>query len=439
MRRIIPYILISIALFGSCTLPRGNSLASPQVDRPMLNSGSIPIAKSSPSETPTDQEPPPSPTPVPAQIPTGPKLAALKPGEEIIITLIHMLDETKGWGIGHQGYLGGNDHILYTEDGGQTWSDRTPPEPASQDPTNTKTAWAYFADERFAWAIYTLEGGPPPIGDQYVWFTQDGGMTWNPSSALPVMGLEAFFVPEAFTFVDDKRGWLLVHVDAGMSHDYSYLFATEDGGATWERITDPYGVGLQSLHNSGLEFLNVELGWVTKDNLGVMAGAFYEATSDGGHTWEDVFLPAPPEHDWFTEFSRCLTSSLVFTDKESAAMIVKCRLYGEEASSYDVWSFSYIYTTQDLGVTWQHTLLPSPVDSLFFLDKDQGLAFGREYYKTSDGGLNWAPVKTVNWDGQFSFVDSHNGWAVARNLDEIALVKTVNGGQTWQIVEPTSK
>jgi len=77
------------------------------------------------------------------------------------------------------------------------------------------------------------------------------------------------------------------------------------------------------------------------------------------------------------------------------------------------------------------------VESLIFLDEQEGWAFGRDYYKTTDGGLSWVVVKTVNWDGQFSFVDSLNGWAVARNLDEIALVKTVDGGQTWQIIEPT--
>ncbi len=442
MRRTMLLVIITTALLGSSKLPRDGTLAAPKVDHPDPKSGSTHQAQNVPSNLPTasptdSQAPPLSPTPAPIRIPSGPTLEALSSGEEVIITSIHMLDELKGWGIGHQGLLGGSDHILFTEDGAQTWSDHTPPEPAPQDPSNRKTAWAYFANERFAWVIYTPEGGPPPVGDQYVWYTQNGGETWNPSSALPLMGLEAYFVPEAFEFIDDERGWLLVHVDAGMSHDYSYLFSTKDGGATWQRISDPYGVGLQSLHNSGLAFLDADIGWVTKDNLGVMAGAFFEASSDGGHTWEDVFLPEPPEHDWFTEYSRCQTSSLVFTAEQSAAMIVKCRLYGDDASSYDVWSLSYIYTTQNLGFTWQHALLPTPVESLVFLDDQEGWAFGREYYKTSDGGLSWVSVKMVNWDGQFSFVDALNGWAVAQNLDEIALVTTRDGAQTWQIIEPT--
>ncbi|MBC8503807.1 MAG: hypothetical protein H8D34_03055 [Chloroflexi bacterium] len=443
MRRIIALLIILSALLGGCNLPRAGTLAPPKLDPSISGSGSAFQGEESPSKTrtpiPTSTEaPPPTPTLSPAQIPDGPALQALESGEAVIITMINMLDEQSGWGIGHQ-TLRGSDHILFTEDGGQTWQDRSPPEPSPEDPGETKTAWAYFADERFAWVIYTPKGGPPPIGDQYVWNTHDGGKSWEPSTALPTLGLEAYFVPEGFAFISEEQGWLLVHIDAGMSHDYSYLFSTNDGGATWLRVSDPYGDGIQSLHNSGIVFLDADFGWVSKDNLGVMAGAFFEQTLDGGSTWEDVFLPAPPEHDWFTEFSRCNASSPLFTGEGAASLIVKCRLYGDDASTFDVWSFSYIYTTQDLGETWQHTLLSSPVESLLFLDEKEGWAFGREYYKTIDGGLTWAKVKTVNWDGQFSFVDPLNGWAVARNLEEIALVKTTNGGQTWQIVEPVAK
>ncbi|MBC8496825.1 MAG: hypothetical protein H8D37_04115, partial [Chloroflexi bacterium] len=137
-----------------------------------------------------------------------------------------MLNELSGWGIGHHPLEEGSDHILFTNDGGQTWGDRTPPEPTPTDALETKTAWGYFADEQMAWVIYAPAGSPPPIGDQYVWFTRDGGVSWDVSSALPLLGLEAYFVPEGFAFINEEQGWLLVHVDAGMSHDYSYLFVT---------------------------------------------------------------------------------------------------------------------------------------------------------------------------------------------------------------------
>ncbi|MBM3144382.1 MAG: hypothetical protein FJ010_05280 [Chloroflexi bacterium] len=442
MRPTIRIILLIGLFLGSCNLPKSSDLATPRVDSPTPTRESAPQGLPAPASAPTilpsaTQAAPPIPSTLPtAAIPSGPTIQGVTSSERITITTIHMLDEQAGWGVGNQG---GSDHILFTTDGGLTWDERTPPEPASTDPAQTKTARVYFADDHLAWTIYTPTGGPPPIGDQYVWYTRDGGQNWQASSSLPLIGLEAFFIPEGFAFVDPQHGWLLAHVDAGMSHDYSYLFATTDGGASWQRITDPYSDGLQSLHNTGLAFLNAEFGWVTKDNLGVMAGAFFEQTADGGVTWEDVFLPAPAELDWFSEASQCLTSGLVFTGAQRASLIVKCRLSGEDTSDDEEWSFTYIYTTQDLGNTWQHTLLSSPVENMFFLDDMEGWAFGREYYRTTDGGFSWVPVKSVNWDGQFSFIDPINGWAVARNADEIALVNTIDGGATWQIIEPTTR
>jgi photosystem II stability/assembly factor-like uncharacterized protein len=58
-------------------------------------------------------------------------------------------------------------------------------------------------------------------------------------------------------------------------------------------------------------------------------------------------------------------------------------------------------------------------------------------YRSADGGRTWSHVKVVNWDGQFSFVDPQNGWAVARENNDVALVKTSDGGGTWVQIMPT--
>jgi photosystem II stability/assembly factor-like uncharacterized protein len=42
----------------------------------------------------------------------------------------------------------------------------------------------------------------------------------------------------------------------------------------------------------------------------------------------------------------------------------------------------------------------------------------------------------VDWLGQFSFVDEMRGWAVARSADASALVRTTDGGRTWELLEP---
>ena len=45
-------------------------------------------------------------------------------------------------------------------------------------------------------------------------------------------------------------------------------------------------------------------------------------------------------------------------------------------------------------------------------------------------------MKVVDWDGQFSWLDDRTGWAVARNDGALALVKTTNGGQVWDLLKP---
>jgi len=381
-----------------------------------------------------------TPTLIP-EIPTStprifPTLQPLISGETITITQIKMYNPLFGWGVGYQDNSG--DHILYTEDGGRIWDDRTPPDKAAENHNEIESSRSHFPDSLTSWVIYAPRGIPPALQEKIIWRTGDGGLTWEASAPLKADGMEDTFLPGSFTSVGDSHGWLLVHVGGGMSHDYSYLYATTDGGSTWERIADPYGDGIQSLHNTGIAFADPEYGWVTKDNLGVLPGAFFEQTTDGGYTWDRVTLPAPFELDWFNKPSVCETSEPTFIGDQTGVMIVKCRRPEDFQNNVD-WSLTYIYRTDDRGKTWEHTMLPSPVDRLNFLTNESGWAFGRDHYWTIDGGVTWELVKTVNWDGDFSYIDPINGWVVARNEGEIALVVTEDGGQTWEIIEAKTR
>jgi photosystem II stability/assembly factor-like uncharacterized protein len=104
----------------------------------------------------------------------------------------------------------------------------------------------------------------------------------------------------------------------------------------------------------------------------------------------------------------------------------------------------FLYSTVDGGSNWKAYALPSdftvldpPSGGLFFINATSGLVLGRKIYRTGDGGKTWSLAKTVNWDGQFSFLDLNTGWAVARNAGQVALVRTVNGGGTWQELRPS--
>lgn len=438
MNRMILLVLVFVLVTGSCTLTQGEPAPEIETQTVTPSFTAAPTETFAPSSTPTEEPAPtetiiptasPEPFISPTSLPTGgSELPSLASSQPVTITQISMFDATDGWAIGNQ--AGSSDRILITEDGGQNWSERTPPEPAPAPPADVLVAWAYFASPQSAWAIFVPEG-PPPVDAPVVWRTQDGGNSWQSSTPLPITGDESWFQPESFTFIDENTGWLLVHVGAGMSHDYSDLFFTQDGGQNWERIIDPYGSGLQSLHNTGLAFADAQFGWVTKDNIGVMPGAFLEQTLDGGLTWENIFLPAPTEIDWINEASQCATSSPVFPEPGVGIVLVNCQTFDQQQT------FSYTYRTTDQGNTWQSAQLASPAQSLIFIDAQNAYALGRDLYRSTDGGLSWVQFKSVNWIGQFSFVDAQTAWAVARNNGQIALVNTTDGGHNWQMLTPT--
>jgi photosystem II stability/assembly factor-like uncharacterized protein len=104
-------------------------------------------------------------------------------------------------------------------------------------------------------------------------------------------------------------------------------------------------------------------------------------------------------------------------------------------------SVSYFYSTQNGGVSWSTIRLPDTVraadDRLLWFGLKNALLLGREMYRSTSDGQAWSFVKTVNWDGEFSFSDAQTGWAVARSNGEVALVHTDDGAASWSVIKPT--
>ena len=426
MRRLTLIASLLLILLGGCqssqTTPTVMTPSSTQTPTPTLTPTAT--STSPPPTSPAPTTPPDTLTPTPASQP----LPALREGQNVTITEIHMVTTTQGWAIGYQDAK--LDHVLYTEDGGETWFDRSPPITISQSTEQTIHAKGFFLDENHGWAKFYLDAPPPPLAPQYLWRTTDAGKTWQISQPLPLLGEEFYFIPTGFTFLDPDQGWLLVNVDSGMNHEYSSLYTSKDGGVSWERILTPPGNGLQIAQNTAMLFANENLGWVTKDAPVVAKGPFIEKTTDGGYAWNTYFLPAPENINFDNDDIFCKTYSPAFTSSQTRLLLLSCQ-HTEKDQIYQ-----YVYATTDSGESWQIFQLPSEVFELEFLDFETGYAFGRDIYKTVNGGENWEKVKSVTWEGQFSFVDENHGWAVARKEDDISLVFTENGAQTWQMLEP---
>jgi hypothetical protein len=133
--------------------------------------------------------------------------------------------------------------------------------------------------------------------------------------------------------------------------------------------------------------------------------------------------------DLFNQWYCGLHSPLLFTD-QAGDVVLKCDQFntGQKISQ------SYLYQTNDNGLSWATYSYPG--GDLKFIGQMIAFALGRDIQRSEDAGHTWTKVKTVNWDGQFSFVDANNIWAVARDGDQIALVKSVDGALTWQEIKP---
>ncbi len=394
-----------------------------------------PTAKIAPSATPIPPTETPTPVP-PTPTATTPPVNIIEKypsGQEFTVTSLDMVDALNGWAIGGLGGKVG-DHVLFTTDGGNTWKDVTPPEPAPA-ADQTKVAFGYFQGANNAWVTYSINGGNPVPASPVVWRTSDGGTTWTASQSLDVSGLSEIYVPGSLWFYGQQAGWLLAHVGVGMNHDYVVIYRTNDGGATWSRILDPYNDGgIQSCSKNAMIFTSPTQGWLTGDCNGVKAGVLFYMSTDAGSTWQEVSLPTPPGMpDLFGQNNACGSYDLRFFGGDLGVMQVRCANFGAAAVTYSY----YIYTTQDGGSTWSGANAPG--DALYFFTMSTGWAIAPKIQQTTDGGKTWKPIADVSWIGQFDFISETVGWAVATAGDNVALVKTGNGGAHWSLLVPTVK
>ena len=394
-------------------VPAATSTAEPPVNATPADGLPVPEAPTLPAGL-LDGEPPQA----------QPSAAHLSPGVDISLDSIHMIDGAQGWGVSGA-------YVLVTQDGGMTWREATPPQAL---PPGTEThAYGAFLDAENAWVVFSAEGQIDPQAS--VWHSTDGGTTWT---ASPPLLHQAFGdqVWAQFSLLDVEHAWLLlvgVYVGAGVHHSHD-LFRTENGGITWVSLD-----GETSDDYTGLVFSDASNGWLTWQTTHAYAGAppAYAVTSDGGVVWEERELPPPPDRpDLFDEYPYCETYQPVLLSPRSLRFLVGCFDAYEPPRRHT----GFLYATEDGGASWTTTPLPELAmansDQLTYFDENTALLLGREIYRSLDDGRSWTHVKTVNWDGRFSFVDSLHGWAVASANGKIALVETIDGGATWAEIHP---
>ena len=372
---------------------------------------------------PLTSVPPPTAAPV-ANTPQPAAPPGYREGQEIDLSLIEMVDLMDGWGVS-------GPNVLRTRDGGQSWREVTPPDPLLS--ATASEAFGAFLDQDNAWVVFRHSHRIP--SETVIWHTTDGGATWSASATIlqESIGEEQW---AEFSAVDANHAWVAfrgVYLGAG-THYTAHFFRTANGGITWDPLVADVGVDY-----TGFVFAGQDNGWLTWQTTGAYAAGppEYAVTRDGGLTWDVAPLPPPDDAPTLFddyEYSEPFQPNLLST--RAARLLVSSFQYDFHPEAFT----SYLYATENGGEDWETHELPSVVlaseSTLIFFDAENGLLLGREIYRTEDAGQTWQHVKTVSWDGQFSFVDSLHGWAVARSGEAIALVKTYNGGSTWVELDP---
>lgn len=414
-------LLLAVLACGPLTLPMPTTTPVPTsllATQPPLPEVPIP--------TMTIELPTPTADASPTRTAPQPAAAAhFRTGDSIELDSIAMKSLTEGWGLS-------GTYVLTTANGGQTWREATPPENFS---SNTKSqVYGTFLDTQTAWIIFAQNDHIS--AEASIWHTSDRGLNWTPGAPLfhQVIG---DIVWAEFAALDAQNVWVLVrgvYVGAG-THFNHELFHTTDGGLTWTSLD-----GQTSDDYTGMVFADTKFGLRTLQTTGAYAAGppAYDLTTNGGAAWESRELPPPPEApDLFNQYPYCETYQPILLSTQSIRMLVGCFDYYDPPQQFA----SYFYSSQDGGATWQMLRLPDKVraeqDQLIYYGSNNALLLGRNIYLSASDGQTWSFVKTVSWDGQFSFADPQYGWAVARSNGEVALVQTTDWAATWAVIKPT--
>lgn len=404
------------------------------------SSTSQPIGPGAPAMTPTLTPTPapisrpatlmPTATPFPSATPPSIPTITATPVVALSFRSIQMMDARTGWAVADVGSQEAS-RVLRTEDGGSSWRDVSPLQANIFD--------VYILDAQTAWAWSWASGS--------TWRTLDGGQSWA--------AVGEFSSASDFDFVDSEHGWQLIAESWGLSFrqfDIISFSTTQDGGRTWQETNPPPAGGVAFMaYPDARTVWAVRAGFAkTIDGVPNLGVPFHIVTSfDGGKTWTTRQMPLPPD------------TVRMERPYEGAYLggVGNCEFISPAYSSTGIWKLaltcedlSWMYTTANQGKTWIISPMPAgafaqlqfvnPRDGwLFVLDPEDD--YLGTLYRTSNGGQGWELLKRTAWKHlSLSFVNDLLGWAVACDMvhcyqqdAERALVQTVDGGRTWQILE----
>lgn len=166
--------------------------------------------------------------------------------------------------------------------------------------------------------------------------SKDKGVTWRKSVVSDeITGSRQLFLD----FTSDKNGHVIATGDRAMSSEMTYVYETNNGGISWNKIGDTSSI-THTLVN-GAAF--------STDKIGFICYKSYEqypkirCTTDNGKSWNDLKLPLPAEYnDKFTQ-----AQIPRFEGKKGVILVAQGQNGDFEKGKMGK------FITEDYGLTWR--------------------------------------------------------------------------------------
>lgn len=312
-------------------------------------------------------------------------------------------------------YIGGRYGQLYfSTDQGETWVKR---------PNNDY----YSGTHLYALHFFDELRGIATGGKGRILSTQDGGFSWDEYS------------PTYWTILDLQ----FINSSLGYACTRNEVLRTDDEGDSWTVLfqnTD------QDYNIHGIHFVNEQLGFLYGEDR------IIQRTTNGGTTWANASTPNLPSLNELTDMFFLSDQVGIAVDRD---VLIRTTNAGQTWTTifdddYRAYSFpsaevgyisggfgstKFLKKTINGGVSWTD-LTPRQFSVLHFTTPLEGVGYSfeeRAILRTEDGGQSWEIVFEID-DYFETFLEFSNGILVLKDGTAREFVKSNDRGKTWKLI-----
>ncbi len=269
-----------------------------------------------------------------------------------------------------------------------------------------------------------------------VYKSTDGGATWSFAGLYDAGQIGAVRIHPT----NPNVVWVAAIGNAFKPNSERGVFKSTDGGKTWRKVlfvSDSVGAADLELNPANPDIVYAWMWRGERRPWTIISGAqnsagvgFYKSTDGGEH---------------FTKITNGLPTELVGKANLSVTAANPSRIY----ALVEAKPGGGLYRSEDAGASWKlissyGQLITRPFYYVALeadpTNADVVYAGAENFYKSTDGGANWSPLRTPHGDNHDMWISPHDGKIMIQSNDGGANISQ-DGGRTWstQMNQPTAE